>query len=83
MVGVFAPTDIDPFSGHRFADGIDSMTGRLGMQALCAAVVFIQTGVPTWTSIKDLEVPMGLCVGVEEEQVGLNILEHEQRGYDL
>ena len=82
-VGVFASTDIGPLSGQGFADGIDSILGQLGVQALGVIVVFIYTGVLTWAILKVLEATMGLRVGVEDEQVGLDILEHEERGYDL
>jgi Amt family ammonium transporter len=37
----------------------------------------------TWIILKVLETSMGLRVGVADEQVGFDILEHEERGYDL
>jgi Amt family ammonium transporter len=83
MAGVFASTQLGPFSGQGFAQGIDSMLTQIGIQALGVAAVFIYTGVLTWIILKVLQFTMGLRVGVEDEQVGLDILEHEERGYDL
>jgi Amt family ammonium transporter len=59
------------------------MLTQVGVQALGVAAVFIYTGVLTWIILKVLQFTMGLRVGVEDEQVGLDILEHEERGYDL
>ncbi|MES1928888.1 hypothetical protein SADO_06527 [Salinisphaera dokdonensis CL-ES53] len=38
---------------------------------------------PTSILLKEPEATKGLRVGIENEQVGLDIHEHEQRGYDL
>ena len=83
LAGVFASTSLGPFSGQGFAEGIESMLSQVGIQALGVASVFIYTGVLTWVILKVLEATMGLRVGVENEQVGLDIFEHEERGYDL
>ena len=83
LAGIFASTDLGPFSGQGFAEGIDGIASQIGIQALGVAAVFIYTGVLTWVILKVLEATMGLRVGVEDEQVGLDILEHEERGYDL
>ena len=83
LAGVFASTHLGPFSGQGFAAGIESIVAQVGIQALGVASVFVYTGVLTWIILKVLQATMGLRVAVENEQVGLDIFEHEERGYDL
>ena len=37
----------------------------------------------SWVILKVLEKTIGLRVGAEQEQVGLDIAEHEERAYNL
>jgi Amt family ammonium transporter len=37
----------------------------------------------SWVILKALDLAIGLRVGPEQEQVGLDIAEHEERAYNL
>jgi Amt family ammonium transporter len=47
------------------------------------AVIGIWTGIATWAILKLISSLMPLRVTEEEEYEGLDIAEHEERGYDL
>lgn len=81
--GIFASTSLGPFSGHGFADGIQTMGHQFGVQLLGVVAVFGYTAVVTWLILRVLNPIMGLRIDADGEQVGLDISEHEERGYDL
>ncbi|GAB3677315.1 ammonium transporter [Salinisphaera aquimarina] len=81
--GIFASTQLGPFAGHGYADGIQSMAHQFGVQLLGVVAVFAYTGIVTWAILKVLNPLMGLRIDADGEQVGLDISEHEERGYDL
>ncbi|MEQ8799591.1 MAG: ammonium transporter [Salinisphaeraceae bacterium] len=83
LVGVFASTQLGVFSGHGFADGIESMGGQLWVQFVGVMATLIYTAVLTFGILKLLEMTTGLRVTEEQETMGLDIAEHEERGYDL
>ncbi|MDT0618345.1 ammonium transporter [Salinisphaera sp. P385] len=83
LVGVFASTQLGVFSGQGFADGIDSMGGQLWVQFVGVIATLVYTAVLTFGILKLLEVTTGLRVTEEQETMGLDIAEHEERGYDL
>jgi Amt family ammonium transporter len=47
------------------------------------AVIGIWTGIASWSILKLISSLMPLRVTEEEEYEGLDIAEHEERGYDL
>ncbi len=83
LAGVFSATSLGVFSGYGFADGIDSMAGQLKVQfiGVCATIIF--TAVVTWIILKVIDAFIGLRVTEEEEIEGLDIVLHEERGYDF
>ncbi|RMG35062.1 MAG: ammonium transporter [Gammaproteobacteria bacterium] len=83
MAGVFSATSLGIFSGYGFAEGIDSMAGQLSVQAIGVVSVALFTAVVTWVILKVVDALTGLRVTPDEEQEGLDIALHEERGYDL
>jgi Amt family ammonium transporter len=83
LVGVFASTQLGLFSGQGFADGIDSMGGQLWVQLVGVLATLVYTAVVTWIILKIIDLLVGLRVDEEQETIGLDISEHEERGYDL
>ena len=84
MAGVFASASLGVFSGYGFADGIESMGGQVWVQLIGVVATFAYTAVITWILLKITGVLTGgLRVSDEEEQRGLDITLHEERGYDL
>ncbi len=83
LAGVFAATGLGVFSGYGFAEGISSMAGQLGVQAVGVLATVVYTGVVTWGVLKLVDALTGLRVDEEAEVQGLDINLHEERGYDL
>ena len=83
MAGVFSATSLGVFSGYGFAEGIDGMGGQLMVQATGVAATALFTAVVTWVILKVVNALTGLRVSADEEQEGLDIVLHEERGYDL
>lgn len=84
LAGVFSSTQLGVFSGYGFADGISSMGGQLSVQltAVLATVAF--TAVMTFVILKVVGVMIGgLRVDEEQEVEGLDIVCHEETGYNL
>jgi len=83
LVGVFASTDLGLFSGQGFADGIESISHQFGVQLLAVVVVTGYTALVTYGVLKTVDAMVGLRVSTEDETVGLDIISHEERGYNL
>ena len=83
MAGIFSATSLGVFSGFGFADGIDSMAGQLGVQVIGVIAGVVFTAVVTYIILKLVDMMVGLRVSEEEEVEGLDIVSHDERGYDL
>ncbi len=83
LAGVFAATTLGPFSGYGLSDAVSGIGGQLGVQFIGLIAVLVYTAVVTWLLLKIIGAVVGLRIGPEEEDIGLDISEHEERGYDL
>ena len=84
MAGVFSATSLGVFSGYGFADGINTMGGQIWVQFVGVAATLVFTVVLTWVILKVVAaVTGGLRVDADQEQEGLDIVLHEERGYDI
>ena len=83
LAGVFCSTQLGIFSGNGFSDGIDSIAGQLTVQATGVVATFAYTAVVTWVILKVVDVVVGLRVDADEETQGLDLVLHDERGYDL
>jgi Amt family ammonium transporter len=84
LAGVFSSTALGVFSGYGFADGIVSMAGQFKVQLIGVLATFFYTAVVSWILLKLTGVLTGgLRVSQEQEQRGLDITLHEERGYDI
>jgi Amt family ammonium transporter len=83
LAGVFASTQLGIFSGNGFSDGIDSIGGQLMVQATGVVATFVYTGVMTYIILKLVDMMVGLRVDGDEETQGLDLVLHDERGYDL
>jgi Amt family ammonium transporter len=82
LAGIFSSTGLGIFSGQGFADGVNSMGQQLGVQAIGIAATAIYTAVATLIILKLVNILTGgLRVGPDEETQGLDIADHEERGY--
>ena len=83
LAGVFCSPNLGIFSGNGFSDGIDSIAGQLGVQATGVAATFVYTAVVSWVLFKIVDGLIGLRVDADEETIGLDLVLHDERGYDL
>ena len=83
LAGIFSATSLGVFSGYGFAEGIETMGGQFSVQAIGVLATLVFTAVVTWIIIKGGEAKVGLRVGEDQEIEGLDIVLHEERGYDL
>lgn len=83
LAGIFCSTQLGIFSGNGFSDGIDSIGGQLMVQATGVLATFIYTLVATFIILKFVDMVVGLRVDSDEETQGLDLVLHDERGYDL
>jgi Amt family ammonium transporter len=83
LAGVFCSTQLGIFSGNGFSDGIDSIGGQLAVQATGVVTVFLYTLVASFILLKLVDMLIGLRVADDEETQGLDLVLHDERGYDL
>jgi Amt family ammonium transporter len=83
LAGVFCSTQLGVFSGNGFSDGIESIGAQLAVQATGVAATLIYTVIATFIILKVVDVLVGLRVDDEHETQGLDLVLHDERGYDL
>ena len=79
LTGVFASNVLGVFSGQHDID----MGNQLGVQAIGALATLVYTAVLTWVILKIVDMATGIRVSEDEETEGLDLTQHEERGYDL
>lgn len=82
MAGIFASSTLGIFSGHGYTEGT-TMTGQLLTQLLGIGSTLVYTAIMTFLIIKLVNALIGFRVSVEDENTGLDIVLHDERGYDL
>ncbi len=85
LAGVFSSTELGVFSGYGFNSGagIESMAGQFGVQAVGVVATIAFTAVLTFIILKVVSAMTGgLRVDEEEEIQGLDIVCHEETGYN-
>ena len=80
---LFASKGLGMFSGKGLADGV-TIASQLGVQALGVLATLVYTAVITFVVLKITALlTKGLRVSAEEENEGLDIVDHDERGYVL
>jgi len=82
MAGIFSSTSLGLFSGYGFAEGISSIGGQLMVQFIGVVATLVFTGVATYLLLKLVDNLIGLRVSRDQEIEGLDIVLHEERGYN-
>ncbi len=80
--GVFASSELGIFSGQGLAEGV-SIGGQILVQVCGIAAVGLYTALLTWGLLRLTGLLVSLRVSVEDETEGLDIVLHNERGYDL
>lgn len=84
IVAVLASPDLGIFSGFGFGGSNASIADQFSAQALGVAVTIVYTAVVTWFLLKITGVLTGgLRVSAEEETEGLDLVLHDEKGYDI
>jgi Amt family ammonium transporter len=79
LTGVFASNMLGVFSGQHDI----SIGNQVGVQAVGALATLAYTAVLTWVILKIVDMVTGIRVSEDEETEGLDLTQHEERGYDL
>ncbi len=82
MAAVFASSELGVFSGQGLAEGM-TIASQFEVQMIGVVATFAYTAVATYIILKVVGMITGLRVSAEEEQQGLDIISHEEKGYDL
>ncbi len=83
MAGVFASSQLGLFSGQGLAEGV-TIADQVWVQFVGVMATGLYTAIATWIILKVVAVMTdGLRVTADEETEGLDIVSHEERGYDL
>ena len=83
LIGVFAAPSLGIFSGNGFSDGVSSIGGQLYIQIFGVVVTFVFALIGSWLLLKVVDQLVGLRVDDEQETEGLDLVLHDERGYDL
>jgi len=83
LAGIFCSQSLGIFSGNGFSDGIDSIGGQFTVQAIGVVSTFLYTAVVSYILLKLVDAMVGLRIDDEEENIGLDLVLHDERGYDL
>ncbi len=84
LAGVFASTELGAFSGYGYAEGISTMIGQVSVQLIGIAATIVYTAIVSYLLFKLVALmTQGLRVSKEQEITGLDLIEHDESGYNL
>ena len=83
LVGVFCSTELGVFSGLGFGGENTSIGEQVKVQVIGIVATLAYTAVVSWIILKVVDALLGLRVSADEETEGLDIVMHEERGYDI
>ncbi len=82
LTGVFASASLGIFSGQGYSVGV-VMDSQVGVQAIGVLASATYTAIVTFILLKLIDMIIGLRVSEEEETQGLDLNQHNERGYDF
>ena len=82
LAAVFASDQLGAFSGQGYNEGM-AMASQFKVQLIGVISTIIYTAVISYILLKVLDKLMGLRVTDEQQTIGLDISQHNERGYDL
>ncbi len=82
LAGVFASDALGVFSGQGYNEGMD-MISQVSVQVIGIIATFTYTAVVTYVLLKLVDKLLVLRVDEEGEMRGIDLVEHDERGYDL
>jgi Amt family ammonium transporter len=82
LTAVFASQSLGAFSGRGLSESA-TIVSQLGVQAIGAVATVLWCGVVTFIILKVVNAMVGLRVTEDEETEGLDIILHDEQGYNL
>jgi ammonium transporter, Amt family len=82
LAGIFASSSLGIFSGQGYNEGMN-MASQLQVQVIGVLATGLYAGVCTLILLKLVDSLIGLRVSPDQETEGLDINQHNERGYDL
>lgn len=84
LAAIFASDQLGVFSGQGYAENISGMMHQMGVQLVGIVATGLYTAVVTYLIFKAVGmITNGVRVSDDQEAQGLDIVDHEERGYDL
>jgi Amt family ammonium transporter len=80
LVGVFASSQLGIFSGQGLAEGV-TISQQMWVQFIGVISTFVYTAIVTLILLKVIDMVIGVRVNEDEETEGLDVTQHEERGY--
>ena len=80
--GIFASDALGVFSGQGYNEGMN-MASQVQVQIVGISATFVYTGIATFILLKLVDKLLVLRIDEEDETSGLDLTEHNERGYDL
>ena len=80
LTGVFCAVSL---GGAGFGDGNESIAGQVFAQAVGVVATIVYTFIVSFVVLKILDATMGLRVAEDQEEEGLDLALHDERGYIL
>lgn len=82
MAGIFASSSLGVFSGQGYAEGMN-MGSQVMVQLTGIGATLVYTAVMTYIILKVVDMFVSLRVSRDEETEGLDLVSHDERGYDF
>jgi len=82
LAGIFASSGLGVFSGQGYAEGMN-MISQVQVQLIGIVSTFVYTAVMSYILLKLVDKMIGLRVAHDEETEGLDLVSHDERGYDF
>ena len=80
LTGIFCAPSL---GGVGFGDGISTIGKQISVQFLGVISTLIYSGIVSFVILKGLDAVIGLRVSDDEETEGLDLSQHDERGYNL
>jgi ammonium transporter, Amt family len=80
LTGVFCAQSL---GGVGFGDGITGIGGQVWVQLIGITATVVYSGVASFVILKAVDAVVGLRVADDEETEGLDLSQHDERGYNL
>ncbi len=80
LTGVFCAESL---GGSGFGGEITSISGQVGVQVIGILATVIYSGIASLVILKLIDAFIGLRVSEEQESEGLDLAQHDERGYNL